>query len=345
MLNSGSFQWESMGNNCYNVKTLTNNNENKDGKNDKIKKNFRHEENNPQRLLSKYYLLSKLGTGSFADVYVAYRMSDRKCVAVKIEKRYDFDVAHNSIHQHKSKLMFEYDVYNDLHSNHHYYFIPKIYDFIQTTEYNMMVLQLFGKSLSDMYDKCNKTFQLPTIFAISIQLIMLIEKLHTSGYLHRDIKPNNFLLGTKRKDKIFITDFGLSKKYIKNGEHIKYKEGTVFVGTARYSGINVHDGIETSRRDDLESIGYMLIFFMKGTLPWQGLGRDKPRNDMIKVIGDVKKSTSVMTLCAGLPPCFSEFMLYCRNLKFDETPSYKVLIKLFVRDAIKLNINPRFEWE
>lgn len=139
-----------------------------------------------------------------------------------------------------------------------------------------MVMDLLGPSLQDLFQKCNRRFDLKTVVLIGKQVITRLEYLHSKKFIHRDIKPENFLMGTHQNcTKVFVIDFGLSKKYIqKNGEHIPYKDNKSLTGTPRYASINSHLGIEQSRRDDLESVVYMLIYFLKGSLPWQNLKND-----------------------------------------------------------------------
>lgn len=137
----------------------------------------------------------------------------------------------------------------------------------------MMVLELLGPSLEDLFNMCEKRFTLKTTLMVGVQMLELIRYVHSKETLHRDIKPDNFLIGYRNNSKkVYMIDFGLSRKYrTPKGDHIGYKDNKTLTGTARYVSINTHIGIEQSRRDDLESFIYVLIYFLKGSLPWQNL--------------------------------------------------------------------------
>lgn len=155
--------------------------------------------------------------------------------------------------------------------------------------------------------------------------------MHGKGLIHRDVKPDNFLAGTSRnRGLIYIIDFGLSKRFrdSKTGDHIAYRSGKSLTGTARYASLNTHLGIEQSRRDDLESLGFVLLYLLRGSLPWQGLkARDKQQKyDAIKA---KKKSTTVEALCEGCPKEFAAYLNACRQLRFEQTPDYNSLRNLF----------------
>lgn len=145
------------------------------------------------------------------------------------------------------------------------------------------------------------------------------------------MKPDNFLMGVnKKRDICYMIDYGLSKRYRdpKTGEHIPYRDGKSLTGTARYASVNTHIGIEQSRRDDLESVGYILLYFLKGTLPWQGLA-GKNKNDKYDRIKEKKIQTSIGEVTRGAPEEFTKFLQYCRNLQFEEKPDYNYLRSLF----------------
>jgi len=293
------------------------------------KHEYKYEHN---KLLNNYMIIKQIGSGSFGEVYLAQHKSGGY-VAVKIEDRKKAQRVYN-----------EYKIYRYLHKHGFNNGLPKIYDYLQSTDYNIMVMQLLGPSLEDMFIQSDKKFSLATVFLLAEQLIYLLQQLHNAEYIHRDIKPNNFLIGRDNNvNQIFVMDFGLSKKYMIDGKHIKFHTGKSLIGTARYASINIHMGFEPSRRDDLESIGYMLIYFLKGSLPWQGIKKQKG-NSHIEVIGEKKICTSVDNLCSGIPSCFKDYIHYCRNLKFEDTPDYIYLKNLFIKSAELLKITPEFEW-
>lgn len=134
----------------------------------------------------------------------------------------------------------------------------------------------------------------------------------------------------KRGNQVNIIDFGLAKKYRdpRTHLHIPYRENKNLTGTARYASINTHLGVEQSRRDDLESLGYVLLYFCRGSLPWQGLkaGTKKLKYDRIM---EKKMTTPTDVLCQGFPLEFTIYLNYCRTLRFDDKPDYTYLRKLF----------------
>jgi serine/threonine protein kinase len=162
---------------------------------------------------------------------------------------------------------------------------------------------LLGKSLEELFNLCGRKFSMKTVCIIGIDMLKRIKYIHDKNHIHRDIKPDNFMMGIdKHEDQLYIIDFGLAKKYRSStGKgHIPFRTNKPITGTARYCSINTHRGYEQSRRDDLESIGYVLIYFFKGLLPWQGL-RCRPDEDHYKKIYEKKKSTTTNELCRDMP--------------------------------------------
>lgn len=193
-----------------------------------------------------------------------------------------------------------------------------------------MVIELLGPSFEDMFAYCGRKLSLKTVLLLADQLLSRIETMHKKGFIHRDLKPENILMGLEEHaSTVFLIDYGLAKKWkMPNGEHIPIREGKSLTGTARYASAATHLGTEQSRRDDLEGAGYVLLYLLKGELPWQGL-RARNKDDKYNKIKECKVNTPIDTLCLGYPEEMATYMTYCRNLGFDEAPNYSYLRKLF----------------
>jgi serine/threonine protein kinase len=266
--------------------------------------------------LKDYTIMKKLGTGAFGVVYKARHRITNAIVAIKIE-----DSTKHSRLKHECKI---YNLLNDSLG------FSKLYDFKETPVKNICIMDYLGPSLEDLFDFADKSFSIKTVLMIAIQVLNRIEELHSKGYIHRDIKPDNFLIGIgKKKSRIFMIDFGLSKQITHGDTHIEYRTDRNFTGSFRYSSIRNHRGIEQSRRDDLESIGYMLLFFLRGKLPWQGL-KGSTKSKRSTGIFNVKNNISLAQLCEGLPNEFLLYMKYCRLLRFYQKPDYDLLRNLFI---------------
>ncbi|KAK6912731.1 Protein kinase domain, partial [Dillenia turbinata] len=266
----------------------------------------------------KYKLGRKIGRGSFGEIYLATHIDTFEIVAVKME---------NNKTKHP-QLLYEAKLYNILQGGSG---IPGIKWCGVDGEDNVLVIDLLGPSLEDLYVYCGRKFSLKTVLMLADQMITRIEYLHSKGFLHRDIKPDNFLMGLGRKaNQVYIIDFGLAKRYRDptTHRHIPYKENKNLTGTARYASCNTHLGIEQSRRDDLESLGYVLLYFLRGSLPWQGLKAATKKQKYDKIC-EKKLSTPIEVLCKSHPVEFASYFHYCHSLTFDQRPDYGFLKRLF----------------
>ncbi|XP_076632303.1 casein kinase I isoform X1 [Colletes latitarsis] len=271
----------------------------------------------------KYRLMRKIGSGSFGDIYLGINISNGEVrsgeeVAVKLE----------SIRARHPQLLYESKLYKILHGG---VGIPHIRWYGQERDYNVLVMDLLGPSLEDLFTFCSRRFTIKTVLMLADQMIGRIEFVHCKHFIHRDIKPDNFLMGIGRHcNKLFLIDFGLAKKYrdTRTRMHIVYREDKNLTGTARYASINAHLGIEQSRRDDMESLGYVLMYFNRGSLPWQGL-KAATKKQKYEKISEKKMSTPVEVLCKGFPAEFAMYLNYTRGLRFEESPDYMYLRQLF----------------
>jgi len=191
----------------------------------------------------------------------------------------------------------------------------------------MMVMELLGPNLGLIFQHYRKYFSLKTVLLIAKQTIARLEFIHSRHFVHRDIKPENFVIGlSSEKNNIYLIDFGLSKRFrnSKTGEHIPYKDARSLCGTARYVSIYAHLGIEQSRRDDLESLGYTLMYLLRGELPWQGIKGKTKKEKYVKIM-EKKIECMPEVLCQGYPEEFVMFFQHCRSLQFEEKPDYNLL--------------------
>jgi len=269
-------------------------------------------------IFSKYLIRKKVGKGSFGTVYQGVNTTTNEKIALKVEKREQNDPG--TLENEALRLVY-------LQGEG----IPRVYCYGHNLEHNLLVEELLGKSLEDIFNANGKPFSLKTVCVLGIEMINRIQYIHSKHYIHRDIKPDNFMTGRGTNEKkIYIIDFGLAKKFysVSKGQHIKFITGKHLIGTARYCGRNAHRGFEQGRRDDIESIGYVLMYFLLGQLPWQGL-KVKKNEDQFEKIAQKKYTTSFEELTAGQP---EEFLLYFKhvdNLEFEDKPNYVYLIGLF----------------
>jgi serine/threonine protein kinase len=266
------------------------------------------------KFFDKYKCIKKLGEGSFGSIYKAEYKGDY--FALKFE----------SIEKGQNLLENEAIIMEYLKGPN----IPYIMLYGSTSEYNILVMQLLGKSLENIFEE-KKIFSLKTVCMIGYQFVTVLEYIHNKHILHRDIKPDNFVMGlNKLSQYVYLLDFGLAKKYRSSRtlKQIPLVNRKKLTGTARYASINALRGYEHSRRDDLEAAGYVLIYFIKGRLPWQGI-QVKTKEERYKKILKKKIEISPEELCENLPQEFEKYIDYTRNLEYLEEPDYAMLRELF----------------
>ncbi|KAL7720308.1 Casein kinase [Entamoeba marina] len=271
----------------------------------------------------KYRIEKKLGSGSFGDVYLGVDVESNIPVAIKLE--------HKKCRHPQLKA--EADLYHTfvqgLSSKPDGF--PEVKYFGEQGDFNVMVLEFLGPSLEDLFNYCGRKFSLKTVLQLLDQCLQRLEFTHSRGWIHRDIKPDNFIMGVGIKCNIcYLIDYGLSKPYLnRNRQHVPFNSDRSLTGTARYASLNNHLGKEQSRRDDLESLAYTMVYFLKGSLPWQGL-----------------IETSIQDLCTGLPCEFSSFISYCQQLKYEEEPNYTFWREKFNEVAEKEGVvfDGEFDW-
>ena len=271
-------------------------------------------------LFHKYTLMKKLGEGSFGRIYSAKENSTNNWYAIKLENK------------NRSQNLLESEAYIMSYLNGPR--IPMVKSFGYTGDYNVLIMELMGKSLEDLFESMpTKKMSVRCVCNIGYQMIEIIEYVHNKHIVHRDIKPDNFVMGKGNKSKfLFLLDFGLAKKYrssttLKHYPLIKKKHLT---GTARYASINALNGYTQSRRDDLEAIGYVLVYFLLGRLPWQGM-LNKNKDERYMKIMEVKRDTDPHILCKNLPVEFEKYITYTRNLEYEQDPDYNMLKNLFLK--------------
>ena len=268
---------------------------------------------------SKYKAIKKLGEGSFGKVYKAEYNGDY--YAIKMENK----------SKEQGLLELEATIMSYLKGPN----IPFIKSYGYSGDFNVLVMQLLDKSLEDLINKYN-TFSIKTVAILGYQMVNILQYIHDRHIIHRDIKPDNFVMGAQEDNaKLYILDFGLAKKYRSSRTLVQYPyvKKKKLTGTARYASIHALEAYEQSRRDDLESVGYVLMYFLRGNLPWQGL-KVRSKEDRYKKILEKKKETSSQDLCKEFPHEFFEYVDYSKNLEYEENPDYDFLRQKFL-DVLK----------
>ncbi|RWW60063.1 hypothetical protein BHE74_00032961 [Ensete ventricosum] len=276
-----------------------------------------------------YKVERKLGKGGFGQVFVGRRVSggiERTTGPSALEVAIKFE--HRSSKGCNYGPPYEWQVYSALGGS---YGVPRVHYKGRQGDYYVMVMDMLGPSLWDAWNTSGQAMSTEMVACIAVESISILENMHSKGYVHGDVKPENFLLGqpaTPQEKKLFLVDLGLATRWkdASNSHHVEYDQRPdVFRGTVRYASVHAHLGRTASRRDDLESLAYTLIFLHRGRLPWQGYQGDNKSFLVCKK----KMSTSPEMMCCLCPPPFKQFLEIVVNMKFDEEPNYLKLISLF----------------
>ena len=283
---------------------------------------------------NKYRLVEKLGEGTFGMIFKS-ESTDGLCAFKFEKKRY----GRRSLLKPESDIMIELKGYG----------IPRIIRYVEDNDYNIMIMELLGKSLEKLVSNySDEKLSLKTVCMIAIELLKIIKNIHDKHYIHRDIKPDNITIGYSDQSQLYLIDFGLAKQY-RSPETLQQKpmqKNKKLTGTARYASINALKGYDQSRRDDMESIGYVLAYLIRGNLPWQGI-LVKTKEEKYSKILNVKRNMETENLLKNGPQELIDYLNYCKKMEYEQEPDYNYLTKLFkdlITKTLKENIDYKFDW-
>ena len=261
-------------------------------------------------LMTRYSFENELGSGGFGTVYKAVSTESKKEFALKVDKK------------RKGNVREEADLLFELQGGEG---IPQVFEVGETELYTYMVMTLLGASLSKYQKQQGGSIPIPELIQLLDQALTRLEYIHSKGIVHRDLKPQQFLFGPS--DQIFLVDYGLARKFKQEGKHIKFQSNCSRAGNSTYASLNNHSGIHQTRRDDLESLGYMSISLIKGRLPWQQSSK-LPSNIKWDRVFSIKSSLPLNELCANCPKSFMEIIKYARSLEFNQDPDYDYIRRM-----------------
>ncbi|KAN0121035.1 Protein kinase-like domain containing protein [Russula decolorans] len=283
------------------------------------------------RVGGRYRVGKLLGARTFGTVYLGRDIKKGRDVAVKLEAAQEWG----------SKLEHEYHVYRATSGIRG---IPKMLWYGVEGRYNVMVLSRLGCTFEEMAQL--GVLDANAVFTYAKQMLSVLKSLHDHHYVHLDVKPDNFMIGTgDRSSRVFLIDFGLTRLFRNPAtrKHITQFKGLNITGTVRYSSINSHLRLTQSRHDDLESLAYAIVYLVKGRLPWQGIAVHPGQVHHDEVL-KLKQVTTAKTLCKGLPQPFIEFIQHIRSLGFEDKPDYRYLHSLLTQCILPLNQMPPTTW-
>lgn len=295
---------------------------------------------NTNEELGEWIIEVKIGSGGFGNIYRATNKNTGELGCIK--RSIDFD--NNKHIEYEYTLLKKINEYLRLKKLYGASYIPRLLvnTIMQDTDSKSYItMELLGPSINDLLKSCGKQFSFKTTLMLGDQMITCLQNLHNAGIVHRDIKPGNFVIGysdTPTENQIYIIDFGCSHIYKDyDGNHILFRTGVPFTGNFMFSSVNAHFRVEQSRRDDLESLGYMLIFLIKHSLPWLISDNGYSKYELLHRIGELKETCDLNELCKGIPREFKSYMRIVRNIPFGSEPPYLYLQTLFRQCLIRKN--------
>lgn len=285
---------------------------------------------------NQFEFREKIASGGYAFVYSGYDTENNRDIAVKVPNT-ERVKAIDALKKERKFLEVLYEGGAP---------VPEPIWFGPCGDRPVLVMELLGDCLGEVRKLCGRSFSLGTILRLAVELIEASEKAHNCGILHRDCKLKNILLGAGNRGRIRLVDFGLSDRWERNGHHVPFVQKLPPFGTMRYAPLAVHLGHEQGRKDDLEALGYLLIYIARGKLPWQSLWHED-KKVIWRDVGRMKEEVKLDELCQDLCPCFEAFMAQLRNMEFDEKPKYDELKQMFLDTMKELKIDPKapFDWE
>eukprot|EP00928_Gymnodinium_smaydae_P004600 TRINITY_DN11564_c0_g1_i1.p1 TRINITY_DN11564_c0_g1~~TRINITY_DN11564_c0_g1_i1.p1 ORF type:complete len:347 (-),score=50.28 TRINITY_DN11564_c0_g1_i1:70-1065(-) len=282
----------------------------------------------PLLIAGKFRISVEIASGSSGCIHRGFNVETGEAVAVKFEP----------VRSSRLRLMHEVNLCKRLGDVDG---IPRVHWYGVEDNYTVAVFELLGPSLQDLFDYSGGRFHLKVVLMLAEQMISRIEHVSSNGLIHRNIKPGHFVMGLGAKaNLVHLIGFGLAEELRKptTKNHANASKSSSVVGALRYISRNAHLGAKQSQKDDLESLGYVLMHFLRGNLPWQGL-QANTRHEKYKLIMEKKKNTSVEELCKDAPKELVDFCAYSRSLSSEETPDYEFLKRslkqLFIREGFR----------